>query len=80
MRKGHEMARKKAVETEFRVEEDAVIHMPTNARFVAHSGREDIHQYSLGHLGSVLPNGDDYEEDSVWEIARRLMNERLKRT
>jgi hypothetical protein len=73
------MGRKRAVEEEFVVKGDEVRHVPTNARFYAYAGREDIHQHQVGHMGSVLPNGDDYEEDSIWAIARRLMKEGMKK-
>lgn len=61
---------------EFRIDENSVTHEPLKARFYAYPGREEIHRFTRGHLGSVLPNGDDYDVDSVWEIARKLMRER----
>ncbi len=70
--------RKIAVPEEFTIQGNDVKHVPTNATFHAYEGREEINGYLVGHLGSVLPNGDDYEEDSVWAIARRLMKDRLK--
>ncbi len=65
-----------AIEDEFEIEENSVIHRPLNATFYAYPGRPEIHRYIVGHLGSVLPNGDDYDEDSVWRIARKLIAER----
>jgi hypothetical protein len=38
--------------------------------------REEIKSYQVGHMGSVLPNGDDYEEASIKAIAVRLMAKR----
>jgi len=70
--------RNKAVTEEFKVEENLVVHVPTNAKFSAYPGSDEIHVHNPGNLGSVLPNGDDYDEDSVWVIARQLMKERLR--
>ncbi len=66
------MARRKvAVEAEFTIDENEVKHVPTTATFYACPGQ--ISGYLMGHMGSVLPNGDDYEEDSIKAIAVRLM-------
>jgi hypothetical protein len=73
------MSRKIASETEFEIGENQVRHVPTNATFYAHDGQEEISSFLVGHMGSVLPNGDDYEEDSIKAIAARLMIERLKK-
>ena len=71
------MSRKKiATEDEFDREENSVTHRPLNATFYAYPGRPEIHRHIVGHLGSVLPNGDDYDVESVWRIARRLIAER----
>ena len=50
--------------------------MPTNATFYAYPGRPVIHAHLVGHLGSVLPNGDDYDETSIWRIAKKMIAER----
>jgi hypothetical protein len=68
--------RKIAVEDEFDREENSVTHGPLNTTFYAYPGSPEICRYIVGHLRSVLPNGDDYDEDSVWRIARRLIAER----
>ena len=70
--------RKKPTLTEFKVQDDIVVHVPTNAKFAANPGSDEIHEYNAGNLGSVLPNGDDYDEESVWVIARQLMRDRLR--
>ena len=71
------MPRKRiATEDEFDREENSVTHRPLNATFYAYPESPEICRHIVGHLGSVLPNGDDYDEDSVWRIARRLIAER----
>jgi hypothetical protein len=70
--------RKQAVDSEFEVQGNTVLHVPTNARFNSYPGNTEIKGYNMGHLGSVLPNGDDYEEDTVFLIAKRLMKARPK--
>ena len=70
------MPRKLAVVEEFTVQGDEVKHVPTKATFSAYPGGVDIATCLMGHLGSVLPNGDDYNEESVWAIARQLMKDR----
>ena len=67
------MARAQVSEDQFRVEEDEVIHLPTNARWTAHPGRREPHLYSLGMVGSVLHNGDDYWREDVEPIAIKLL-------
>jgi hypothetical protein len=74
------MARRKvAVGAEFTVGENEVKHVPTTATFYAYPAQDEISSYLMGHMGSVLPNGDDYEEDSIKAIAVRLMQRRRRR-
>jgi hypothetical protein len=63
---------------EFEVSENQVVHTPTNATWTAYPGHARAHLYRPSRLGGVLPNGDDYREDEVTEMALRLMAERLK--
>jgi hypothetical protein len=70
------MPRKEASVEEFVVSGNEVKHVPTNATFYAYNGQEEISSYLVGHMGSVLPNGVDYEEDSIKRIAAKLMKER----
>jgi len=72
------MGRKLPSETEFEVEENAVVHRPTGATWTAYPGRPEPANYRRAMLGSVLPNGDDYREHEVQEIAFRLLRERLE--
>jgi hypothetical protein len=65
-----------ATTEEFVVSGNEVKHVPTNATLFAYEGQEEISSYIVGHMGSVLPNGDDYEEDSIKRIAVKLMKER----
>jgi hypothetical protein len=62
---------------EFDVSENEVVHKPTNATWTAYSGRPEPHPCRPSMLGSVLPNGDDYRENEVTEMALRLLAERL---
>lgn len=70
------MPRTRVSEDQFEVRQNEVIHLPTNARWSAYPGRPDANIRSLGMLGSVLPNGDDYRQDEVERIALRLLAER----
>lgn len=67
------MTRTRVTEDQFKVEENEVIHLPTNARWTAYPGRPEPAHHSPGMLGSVLPNGDDYRPDDVHPIAIRLL-------
>jgi hypothetical protein len=61
---------------EFEVKENEVIHTPTDATYTAYPGEATPHMITPGMLGSVLPNGDDYWEHEVAEIALKLLAER----
>jgi hypothetical protein len=66
--------RKEANEDEYEFEgENAVVHVPTNARFTAYEGQGHWSNYLRGELGNVLSNGDDYEEETVVRIANKLL-------
>ena len=71
------MGRKFPSEAEFEVRENEVEHRPTGAAWSAYAGRPEPANYRQSMLGSVLPNGDDYREHEVAEIAYRLLRERL---
>jgi len=73
------MARKRPSIEEFEVLGNLVVHKPTGAAWTAYDGDPEPSIYRPGRLGSVLPNGDDYREKEVGEIARRLLRERLKK-
>lgn len=63
----------KVLDDQFEIRENEVIHRPTNARWSAYPGRPEANIRSLGMLGSVLPNGDDYRQDEVERVALRLL-------
>jgi hypothetical protein len=66
--------RKEATEDAFEFDgEQTVVHLSTNARFTAYPGQGHFSNYLRGELGSVLRNGDDYEEDTVFRIANKLL-------
>jgi len=62
---------------EFEIRENEVIHKPTNATWTAYPESAEPVWYRQSALGSVLSNGDDYREDEVAAMARRLLAERL---
>jgi hypothetical protein len=64
---------------EFKVLENEVIHKPTNASWTAYPGQAEPFLFRRSILGSVLPNGDDYREQEVVEMALDLLKERLKK-
>ena len=68
---------KPAIE-QFEVKDNEVIHTPTNATWTAYAGHPEPHLYRRSSLGSVLQNGDDYREDEVTEMAKKLLADRLK--
>jgi hypothetical protein len=68
--------KKRATVEEFVVTGNEVKHVPTNATFYAYEGGRQISRFLVGSMGSVLPNGDDYDVDSIKEIAAKLMRER----
>jgi hypothetical protein len=71
--------RKEATDAEFEFDGDhTVVHLPTNARFTAYSGQEHYSTIGWGQLGSILPNGDDYEEETVCRIANKRLAFRLR--
>jgi hypothetical protein len=61
---------------EFEVQENEVIHKPTNARFTAYPGIPHLHSFNRSRLGDILPNGDDYEIGAVQRIAEQLLARR----
>jgi hypothetical protein len=73
------MARKLPSLEEFEVTENKVLHKPTNATWIAHDGDPEPSSYRPSMLGSVLPNGDDYRDHEVKQIALRLLRERLNK-
>jgi hypothetical protein len=73
------MPRKLPDHAEFEVGQNHVLHKPTNARWTAYSGQAAAHIFTRGHLGSVLPNGDDYDEERTTRMAVQLLAQRLKK-
>jgi hypothetical protein len=67
------MARTWVTEDQFGIDENDVIHVPTNARWTAYPGRPEPHLYSQGMIGSVLPTGEDYWREDVEPIAIKLL-------
>jgi hypothetical protein len=61
---------------EFEVKANEIVHRPTNATWTAYPGRREAHLFRRSMLGSVLPNGDDYREDEVTQMALKLLAER----
>lgn len=64
---------------EFEIKENEVVHKPTNAMWGAYTGIAKPHYFRRNMLGSVLPNGNNYREDEVTQMAHQLLAERLKK-
>jgi len=60
---------------QFKLLENGVAHLPTNARFTIHPGGGDLENVEIGDLGSVLTNGEQYSETEVAEMACRIWKE-----
>jgi hypothetical protein len=69
---------KPAIE-EFELNGDQVVHKPTGATWTAYPGQAEPHLFRRSMLGSALPNGDDYHEHEVTQMAWKLLADRLKR-
>lgn len=67
------MVRTRVSPDQFKLEENEVTHLPTGARWWAYPGRPEPAGYSLGMLGSVLLNDEDYWREDVEPIALRLL-------
>jgi hypothetical protein len=67
------VTRTRVTEAQFKVEENEVIQLPTNARWTAYPGRAEPHLYSLGTVGGVLSTGEDYWREAVEPIAIELL-------
>jgi hypothetical protein len=70
---------KKPSRGEFEIHGDEIVHRPTGATWEAYEGHPEPSHYRASMLGSVLPNGNDYREDEVIEMALRLLADRPKR-
>jgi len=69
------MPHKKPSESEFEWKGEQLVHKPTEARWwFKYPNSESLDMgYRAGNLGNVLPNGDDYRQHEVIEIALRLL-------
>ena len=61
---------------QFKLDRNEVVHIPTNARWTAYPGRPEPNLVSLGMIGSVLSNGDDYRREDVEPFALKMLRER----
>ena len=75
---GEAMSHKTATVEEFITEGDKVIHTPTGAWFSAYKGQPHIAHRSWGHAGEASPNGDQYGQDEIQEIAEKLLRARIR--
>jgi len=62
-----------ATREQFELRENEVMHRPTYATWTAYPGRPEAKSYRRGMLGSVLADGDDYNEGDVTTIALQLL-------
>jgi hypothetical protein len=61
------MPRTRVAESQYEATESEVVHTPTGARFTWYPGATQDHynRFDVGQLGSVLPNGEDYDPGEV---------------
>ena len=63
---------------QFKLLENGVAHLPTNARFTIHPGGGNLETSKLGVWVRVLTNGEQYSETEVAEMACRIWKEHLR--
>jgi hypothetical protein len=63
---------------QFEVKENEVVHKPTGASFIAFPGHAEPYFVDRGRCGSVLPNGDNFSQAAVQDMAVRIIRARLK--
>jgi hypothetical protein len=71
------MATIKASRDQFRLDGDKVHHEPTGAWWSTYPDQAHPSFTNAGRLGDVLPNGEEYDEHEVRELALTLLRERL---
>jgi hypothetical protein len=58
---------------QFEVKENEVVHKPTGALFIAFPGDAKPYFVDWGQCGSVLPNGDNFSQAAVQDMAVRII-------
>jgi hypothetical protein len=71
------MPHRKALRGEFSVNGDMVVHMPTGAFWTAHPKDTLLSALSMGELGALLDNGDEYDPRDVHELAVTILAGRI---
>ena len=66
--------------TQFEWQGERLVHKPTGASFAWSSPNSESPYMTVnwGMVGSVLANGDDYEQDEVGRMATLLLEEKRK--
>lgn len=69
------MAMLKATEEEFEVSGNKAVHRPTGARFTRSYPESDSDDAVInwGKAGSVLDNGDEYDQEDIANVARKIL-------
>ena len=73
------MPQVKAMREQFQLDCDKVIHRPTGAFWIAYYGDPQLAAISMGRLGAILDNGDEYDRREAHEIAVAMLKERMAR-
>ncbi|WRH76295.1 MAG: hypothetical protein RSE16_02170 [Sphingobium sp.] len=73
------MPQVKAMREQFQLDCDKVTHGPTGAVWTAYSGDPQLAAISMGRLGSILDNGDEYDRRETHDIAVVMLEERMAR-
>jgi hypothetical protein len=60
---------------QFEISPNGIRHRPSGAKYTPHPGAPHFGTLSLGRLGSVLPNGEDYRPHDVQKMIELLWAE-----
>jgi hypothetical protein len=66
----------KVTPEQFEIQDSAVLHTPTGARFFAYPGQSQFSNANWGRAGDVLPSGDDYRREDIRVMAEKLWSQR----
>ena len=70
------MAGTKVTPEQFEIQNSAVLHTPTGARFFAYPEQSHFSNVNWGRAAEVLPSGDDYRREDVQAMAEKLWSQR----
>jgi hypothetical protein len=67
-------------EDQFEISDKGIKHTPTGYEFIPHPGQPFSGNVHLGHHGSKLPSGEDYDPSEVKAMMGRLWNAHVKKS